>query len=339
MKILITGGAGFIGSQIGHHLEENGHYVVLLDNMSYGHEDNLTVDGKKVGEFIHADVRDKDIGQHLEGVDAVIHMAGIAPLPDCQLNPSKTIDNNVTGTANMLEACRKKGIKKFIFASTSAIYENCKITPFVEDRLESNPDLVYAVSKLQCESLCKAYASTYKMDVITLRFFNVYGPHQDFRRKHPPLMGYITKCLLQGEKPTFFSSGDQKRDYVYISDLVDLVEMCLKRSDVPGEIFNVSSGTAYSVKEIYKIFCESFGTYIEPSFESAEKFWDKYPELFSGPLPLPQERVVSEVNKFSLGSSKKVENILGWKTKVGLVKGVEAVVEYAKSQIDSKETK
>ena len=96
------------------------------------------------------------------------------------------------------------------------------------------------------------------MNVVMLRFFNVYGPHQDFRRKQPPLMGYITKCLLEKEQPTFFSDGHQKRDYVYVDDLVAMVTTCLHRDDLSGEIFNVSSGCAYSVREIYDIFRKHF---------------------------------------------------------------------------------
>jgi len=328
MKILITGGAGFIGSQIGFYLENLGHDIILLDNMSYGHNDNLSVDGKTIGKFILGDVRDNDIDKHLHEVEAVIHMAGIAPLPDCQLNPCSAIDNNVIGTINILEACRRLGIRKFIFASTSAIYENCKITPFVESRLENEPDLIYAMSKRHCEIICKSYVSTYDMDVIMLRFFNVYGPHQDFRRKHPPLMGYITKCLLLGDQPTFYSNREQKRDYVYISDLINLVELCLKSNNVSGEVFNVSTGSAHSVKDIFNIFCQKFEVFIEPKFEEAKNFWNKYPSLFEGPLPLSHSRVEDEVNKFSLGSSQKAHSMLGWSPKVDIDAGIKEIVDY-----------
>jgi|TARA_R100000008_G_scaffold86882_1_gene82386 nucleoside-diphosphate-sugar epimerase len=330
MKILITGGAGFIGSQIGYNLEKSGNEIILLDNMSYGHADNLSVDGKNIGTFIKKDVRDKDIYKHLEGVDAVIHMAGIAPLPDCQSNPVNALDNNLCGTANMLDASRRMGVKKFIFASTSALYENCKNAPFVENDLEKEPDLIYAISKRQCEILCKSYVSAYGMDVVLLRFFNVYGPHQDFRRKHPPLLGYITKCLLNKTQPTFYSDGEQKRDYVYVDDLIRLVEICLKRNDISGEVFNVASGKAYSVKEIYNIFCNHFDFFIEPRFEKADSFWDKYPQLFSGEYTLSKERVESEVNKYSLGSNEKSHTVLNWKPEVDLDEGIKRVVDYVK---------
>ena len=125
MRILITGGAGFIGSQLGFRLFNEGHDVLLLDNMSYGHEDNLTIDGKTFGTFIKSDVRDKgDMMKYTKGVDCVFHFAGIAPLPDCQIDPYNAVDVNVSGTANVLEASRINGVKRVVFASTSAIYEN-----------------------------------------------------------------------------------------------------------------------------------------------------------------------------------------------------------------------
>ena len=317
MNILITGGAGFIGSQIGYGLQELGHKITLLDNLSYGHRDNLNHKGIQIGKFIEGDVRDRTIGNLLDNVDAVIHMAGIAPLPDCQIDPQSAIENNVLGTANMLDLCRKAGVSTFIFASTSAIYENCSETPFREDNVEKEPDLIYAVTKRQCEIICQAYSTIYGMDTISLRFFNVYGPHQDFRRKHPPLMGYISKCLLDNTQPTFYSSGDQKRDYL------------------SGNAFNVATQESYSVREIYSEFCKQFGKTIEPRFENANAFWDKYPEMFNGPFPMKKERVEKEGNKFSLGSSEKCERVLGWKPTTSLSEGIKSVVQYCKEISES----
>ena len=129
MKIVITGGAGFIGSQLGYYFHKLGNDVYLLDNMSYGKEDNLYVNGAPFGKFINFDVRDPKLLNHLDGADVVIHLAGIAPLPECQINPSSAYDNNVIGTLNVLESCRKKNIPKVIFSSTSAVYENCTSYP------------------------------------------------------------------------------------------------------------------------------------------------------------------------------------------------------------------
>jgi UDP-glucose 4-epimerase len=331
VKILITGGAGFIGSQIGYHLQSLGNEVTLLDNMSYGHYDNLTHNGTKIGNFVEKDVRALD-SNDLRGIESVIHMAGIAPLPDCQIDPYNAMDNNLGGTINLLESCRLAGVKKVVFASTSAIYENCHKTPFCEDSVESEPNLIYAMSKRQCEMVCKSFCEVYGMNVVMLRFFNVYGPHQDFRRKQPPLMGYITKCLLEKEQPTFFSDGHQKRDYVYVDDLVAMVTTCLHRDDLSGEIFNVSSGCAYSVREIYDIFRKHFEGGHEPRFEKAVNFWDKYPRLFDGEYKISLDRIEKEVNKYSLGSYEKAESKLGWKPKVSLCEGIENIVKFAKGE-------
>ena len=330
---MITGGAGFVGSQIGLHLRNSGHTVTLLDNMSYGKKDNLEVDSKKVyDKFILDDIRNTTFEEHCKGIDVVIHLAGIAPLPECQSAPIKAYDNNLLGTLNVLESCRKVGVKKIIFSSTSAVYENCEIYPLTEDKMEKEPDLIYSMSKRACELACQSYTQNYKMDITVLRFFNVYGPHQDFMRKQPPLMGYITKCLLGNMTPTFYSDGNQKRDYVYIEDIFRMVDLILDSSNSGGEIFNVCTNKAYSVKEIYDLYQKKFGIYREPVFEPSANFWDRYPELFEGTYPLSKKRLIKEVDKYSLGSYNKVKDILGWEPKISLEDGIEKCIAYAKKK-------
>jgi UDP-glucose 4-epimerase len=332
MNILITGGAGFVGSQVGYYLKKKGHSIYLLDNMSYGHEDNLTIDGEPIGEFIHGDIRKYcDSTLKEKNIEVVLHFAGVAPLPECQEDPYNAIDNNVAGTACVLESCRLAGVKKVVFASTSAVYENCKKLPFVEHQDLFNPDLIYSLTKLQSELLCDSFVKNYDMDIVKLRFFNVYGPHQDFERKQPPLMGYIIKCLLNKTRPTFFSDGKQKRDYVYITDLANMVECVLNKDGLAGEVFNVCSGEVKSVREIYDTYQEAFGIHIDPVFSNSDKFWNKYSSLFKQPYSLNRERVIEEVNKFSEGSFEKAENMLGWKPKVGYKQGINNCVSYALS--------
>ena len=332
MNILITGGAGFVGSQVGHYLKKKGHTVYLFDNMSYGHEDNLIVDGEVIGEFIKGDIRECCYSILKENnIEVVLHFAGVAPLPDCQENPYNAIDNNVAGTACILESCRLAGVRKVVFASTSALYENCKNTPFIENQEVLNPDLIYSLTKLQSELLCDSFVKNYSMDIVKLRFFNVYGPHQDFKRKQPPLMGYIIKSLLAEETPTFYSDGNQKRDYVYITDLADMVDRVLNKEGLSGEVFNICSGQVKSVREIYNIYQKVFGVYIDPVFSNSNKYWDKYSSLYEQPYPLKRERVIKEVNKFSRGSYEKAFNILGWKPRVGYEEGIKNCISYALS--------
>tara|TARA_Y100001938_G_scaffold134430_1_gene194920 strand:- start:2292 stop:3323 length:1032 start_codon:yes stop_codon:yes gene_type:complete len=329
MKIVITGGAGFVGSQVGYYFHNLGHDVFLIDNMSYGKKDNLIIDGSSFGTFIKADIRDEDTDKVYQSADLVLHFAGIAPLPDCQTNPENAYDNNVSGTIRVLEACRKASVPKIVFASTSAIYENCKKFPLKEDKVDIEPNLIYSMSKRSCELICKSYVENYGMDITTLRFFNVYGPHQDFKRKHPPLMGYITKSLLENSVPTFFSTGDQKRDYVYTEDISRMISSIIETPDSKGETFNVCSEKAYSVKEIYEIYRSFFENSKDPQFKKSEEFWDKYPELFRGDYSLKKDRVVKEVNKYSLGSFSKAKRILGWEPSVTMKEGIRRCVEYA----------
>ena len=330
MKIVITGGAGFVGSQVGYYFHKLGHDVHLLDNMSYGKEDNLYVDGSTFGHFTKFDVRDPTLLSFFQNTDVVFHFAGIAPLPDCQINPTTAYDNNVVGTLNVLEACRKVGVPKVIFSSTSAVYENCTKFPLTEDRIDKEPNLVYSMSKRSCEWICHSYVENYEMDITTLRFFNVYGPHQDFKRKHPPLMGYITKTLLNNTLPVFYSTGNQQRDYVYIDDISSLITKVIEHPDSRGEVFNICSNKAYSVREIYELYRAEFPKSLEPTFMPSDKFWNKYPELFEGANALSKERVIKEVNKFSLGSFDKAKKLLGWEPKVQMEDGIRECVNYAK---------
>jgi len=328
-KILITGGAGFIGSQLGYHLHNKGYDVILLDNMSYGNRDNLEKDGKTFGRFIEDDIRNKSILNYTKDVDYIYHFAGIAPLPDCQENPKEATDTNVSGTANVLEAARLNGVKRVIFSSTSAVYENHLEFPAKESD-DVFPDLIYATTKKQSELLCRSFANVYDLPIVTLRFFNVYGPHQDFRRKHPPLTGYLMKTFLQNEIPMLFSDGEQRRDYVYIDDLINICEIVMTHDKAVGEKFNVGSGLTYSVNEIYDSVAKCFNVKSKPNYNTSSNFWAAYPRLFEGEYKLNKGRLEKEVLKYCLGDTTKSKEILGWEAKTTLDDGMEKCVEHAK---------
>ena len=328
-RVVITGGAGFIGSQLGFALCDH-HDVVLVDNMSSGYADNLVLDGKKFENFILADVRDKKIYEIVDGADYVFHFAGISALPTNQEDPQAAVSNNVAGTANVLDACRYTGVKKFIFASTSAIYENNDVFPCSESDVV-NPDLIYAITKLQSELLCKSFSSVYDLETVCLRFFNVYGPHQDFRRKSPPLMGYIIKELMANRSPLLHSDGKQRRDYVYIDDLIELMSIVMLKEDISGETFNVCSGSTISVEEIFNKIKSNMGVDVDAIYRDPHLLWEKYPTLYSGKRVLSKERLEKEVNKFALGNPEKTKRVLGWEAQVQMQEGIEKTIEYALS--------
>lgn len=333
MRILITGGAGFIGSQLGKHLHGQGHDVVLLDNMQFGHLDNLLLEGAPFGQFLCRDIRDPDLGNYMKGVDTVVHLAGIAALPVCQENPREAYDVNVAGTANVLEAARRAGVGRLIFSSTSAVYEKTKTERFAEDD-EIQPDLVYACSKAAAEQLCDAFAASYGMDIAICRFFNVYGPHQDVTRTSPPFTSYVARELVMNRSPNLFNDSDAQRDYVHSDDVVDLLDRIIVAGGrFAADRFNVCSGEGHSVPELYAIFAEASGKSIAPTFNDPRGYWDKYPALFHEGLPLSRDRIIEEVYKNSIGNPDKTRERFGWTARFNIREGIASVYQDAKRRL------
>ena len=327
-KILVTGGAGFIGSQLGLRLVNEGNEVVLLDNMTDGHLDNVIYKGKPLAKLVFNDIRDSSLETELRNVDTIFHFAGTSSLPKCQSNPTAAYDNNVTGLINVLELARKNDVGRIIFSSTSAVYENNSQTPFKESD-QVSPDLVYASSKLAGENICKAYAQTYGMDIIVARFFNVYGEHQDIHRTMPPFVSYLAKEIFFGNRPTIFNKSDAVRDYIYVGDVVDGL-LCMKNAGgkFNGDLYNLCSGTGYSVKQIIAMYAEISGKFIDPTYKDPMTYWDQFPGLFNG-HPLNRVRIAKEVFKNSIGSPIKSRDTFKFEAKVSFMDGLKRVHDYS----------
>ena len=256
MKILVTGAAGFIGGQLWHTLWKRGDEVVGIDNFSYGNPDNLKFDDHDFGaEVRRMDIRDKAGMLALfeaEKFDVVYNIAGIAPLPDCQSDPVQAIEVNTLGLVNLLEAGRRTGIKQLVQASTNAMYENETEFPTVEGKFNP-PTLIYPNTKYCGERFAQSFADTYGMTVTCLRFANVYGPHIDCLRKQPPFVGYMIRELYYDRTPEFHSDGNQRRDYIYVDDLIALALRVVEHPQKGFDAVNVSSNQSYSVRELYAI--------------------------------------------------------------------------------------
>ena len=330
-KILITGAAGFIGSQLAYRLKKNGEDVILVDDFSYGREDNLIFDDADFREEIYRkDIRDMEFMNKLfkdNNFDVVYHFAGITPLPDCQNNPVEAVDVNVRGTTIILDLVRKYGVKEFIFASTAAVYENTEIFPSVED-VVNPPSLIYPSTKYAAEQFCRAYYDAYKIPIVCLRFTNVYGPHIDCLRTQPPVMGYIIRELFNGRRPTLHSNGEQERDFVYVDDLIDLA--ILVRQNKKFDIVNVSTETTISINEITKMIakemeCED----LVPQYRETLHFWDNYPELYDEPYPIASELLEHEVLKYTCLSNKHAYEAYGWMPKTSIEDGIKETVNFA----------
>ena len=328
MKVLITGAAGFIGSQLAHRLWKDGVDLILIDNFSYGREDNLTFEDHDFrDEIIKMDIRDKEgIKSLLEkgDVDYIYNIAGIAPLPDCQLNPQEAIDVNLTGFVNLLENGRIYGVKKVIQASTNAMYENETDFPTKEDSFNP-PTLIYPNTKYAAERFAQSYCDTYGMNVTCLRFANVYGPHVDCLRKQPPFVAYMVKELYYDRTPIFHSTGEQRRDYIYVDDLIDLA-IAVQNSE-GFDAVNVSTNQNYSVNEMYQLAQEIMGKKIPQDFADDSHYWEKYPGLYDGKYPIKESILNHEINKYSLCDNTYAKEKYGWEPKVSMREGLSRLIE------------
>lgn len=332
MKILITGGAGFIGSNLGAYLLSKGLDVLLLDNLTFGHRENLVLaDGTPwpSSRFIQMDIRDAQLQQVIKGVDILYHFAAISSLPECQNNPQEAYSINVGGTASVLEAARHHNVKRIIFSSTAGVYENEQTFPTPED-IPIHPSLIYSLTKKHAEELCRSYQLLYGMDIVTLRFFNVYGPHMDSKRPNPPVISYMLKCLQDKRRPILHSDGNQKRDMIYIDDVVRLCELVLTNKKAKNQTFNVGSGKVYSIQDMYQkisalLKCEK----ISPKFLPAHSLWNTYPSLFEGSSPFQVKYLEKEVNKYTEASIAKAKRILGWKPEITIDDGLQKTVLHA----------
>lgn len=300
-KILITGAAGFIGSQLAYRLKKNGEDVYLIDNFSYGKDDNLIFDDYDFrGEIFHCDIRNLEFMKKLfseKNFDIIYHFAGITPLPDCQNNPVEAVDVNVRGTTIILDLAKKYNVKKVIFASTAAVYENNDEFPLVEDKV-SKPSLVYPSTKYMSEQICKAFYDAYKLPITILRFTNVYGPHIDCLRTQPPVMGYIIREFFYKRNPVLHATGSQQRDFIYVDDLINLAILVQKNNDF--DIVNVSTEKTISINEIASIIAKEMNCEdIKIEYANVNHFWSNYPELYNKPYPISEKVLEHEVLKYT----------------------------------------
>lgn len=340
MKVLITGAAGFIGSQLAYRFWKRGEELVLVDNFSYGRKDNLEFpDHSFVNDVIDLDIRNREGIEEIfknNDIEYVYNIAGIAPLPDCQIDPASAIDVNVTGFVNLLENARKYGTKTIVQASTNAMYENETEFPTHEDNFRQ-PTLIYPNTKYCAERFAQSFCDTYGMNVACIRFANVYGPHIDCLRKQPPFVAYMIRELYYGRTPIFHSDGNQRRDYVYVDDLVDLA---IAVRDVKGfDCVNCSSNMNYSVNEMYGIAQKIMNKSIKPEYAGDAHYWEKYQEIYQGAYAIKEEILNHEINKYSLCDNTHAKEKYGWSPKVSMEKGIESVIEHECKLLSSLEEK
>jgi UDP-glucose 4-epimerase len=250
LKILVTGGAGFVGSHLVKFLIQKKHVPIIVDNLKSGKYSNIKkfIDEKKA-KFIKMDIRNKKI-LDLPKVDSVIHLAAIASVVESISNPTYVNDVNVNGTLNILEFCKKKKIKKIVFTSSAAVYGN--LEEKISEISIANPSTVYGSTKLTGEQYCKIYSNMFGINITVLRPFNIYGP-----RQNDTYAGVISKFsdrLNENKSPIIFGDGNQTRDFIHVVDVTRAFYSALKYKKRIFEVFNLATGKSISINELAKIF-------------------------------------------------------------------------------------
>jgi len=243
---LVTGGSGFIGSNLVDGLLSGGFRVRVLDNLSTGKAENLSHAHPRI-EFIRGDIRNnKDVQKAVRGVSYVFHMAAIASVPQSVAQPVETHEVNVTGTLKLLEASRKARVKRFVFTSSSSVYGETQKFPSKETDLP-RPGSPYASSKIMGEYYCRNFSELYGFETVALRYFNVYGPRQNPRSRYANVIPIFLKCLLEGVSPEVHWDGKQSRDFVHVDDVVAANLLAMKKTGIAGESFNIGSHSEASI--------------------------------------------------------------------------------------------
>lgn len=264
MKILITGGAGFIGSNLVDRFLDKGYDVVCLDNLSTGHIENLHDAQKNVRfRFIEGDIRDLDMCRMaVEGVDYVLHEAALGSVPRSINDPVTTNDVNIGGFLNMLVAARDAKVKRFVYAASSSTYGDSKVLPKVEDNI-GKPLSPYAVTKYVDELYADVFARTYGMECIGLRYFNVFGRRQDPNGAYAAVIPLFVKKFMEHEAPNINGDGEYSRDFTYIDNVVLMNELAVATSDpeAVNQVYNTAFGERTTLNQLVGYLKENLSEY------------------------------------------------------------------------------
>ena len=300
MKCIVTGGAGFIGSNLVNRLIGDGHDVSVIDDLSTGKEENINPKAK----FFKKDISNINglwayqIDEIFEGVDVVFHTAAKARVQPSIENPIEFNNVNVTGTLNILKACVDYGVSRFIYSSSSSVYGNVEQLPTPEEH-KLNPMSPYALQKLIGEQYCKLYSELHELETVCLRYFNVYGDGMSLEGAYKLVIPIFTEQMLRGAPMTIRGNGEQRRDFTYVGDVVDANVRCMDYPlELEGEVFNIGNGDNRSVNQIATMMGGS-RMHVEPVIEPKE----------------------------TLADNSKAKKVLGWKTTMKIEDWIETYKE------------
>jgi len=308
-KILVTGGAGFIGSHIVEELIKRGETVRVLDNFSTGNRENIKHLKDKV-ELIEGDIRDFwTVVDAVKGIDFIIHQAALPSVQRSINNPLTSNEVNVNGTLNLLEAAKGYRVKRFIYASSSSVYGDTPTLPKRED-MPSKPLSPYAITKLAGEEYCQTFSKLYGLPTVCLRYFNVFGTRQDPTSQYSAVIPKFIELLLDKKTPVIYGDGEQSRDFTFVRNVVEANLLACQSDISGGGVINIACGQSFSLNQLVSLLNQIIGTNIKPEYGQAKP---------------------GDV-KHSLADISKAKKLLGYKPRISFAEGMKKTVEWFRNQ-------
>lgn len=303
---LVTGGAGFIGSNIVEELLSRSETVRVLDNFSTGKRENLFPFIDRL-DLIEGDMRDPDTCRRATAdIDYVLHQAAMASVPRSIAEPVMTTDVNVMGTINLLAASAKAKVRRFVYAASSSAYGDQPVPVKIESLLP-RPLSPYAAAKLACEYFCQAFSQSMGLETVCLRYFNVFGPRQDPNSQYSAVIPLFIKAVLEDRQPTIYGDGTQTRDFTYVANNVQAnILAATTPNDVSGRVMNIACGTSFSLLQLLESINQILNKNIQPIFAPARP---------------------GDV-KHSLASIDLARELIGYNVEVAFEKGLKTTVEH-----------
>ena len=306
-RLVVTGGAGFIGSNIVDRLVAEDNEVVVIDNLLTSKANNLKDVMSRI-KFVNGDIQDLDLlAREFEGIDYVLHQAALASVPRSIENPIASNQNNIDGTLNVLVAARDAGVKRVVYAASSSAYGNTPTLPKHEG-MTTDPLSPYAITKLVGEQYCKVFYEIYGLETVSLRYFNVFGPRQDPNSHYAAVIPKFITAMQNDECPVIFGDGEQSRDFTYVQNNVDANLLACTAPNAAGKMFNIACGERITLNQLVEVLNDILGKDIEPLYE---------------------EERAGDV-KHSLADITLARDVLGYEPEYGFREGLVKTVEWFK---------